>query len=124
MNAMTHVHTGPRYLVALAACACLLYTGSALSAGPSRESASITVAFGDLNLATSAGAERLYGRIQNAARIVCGSKPFNMDLAGSRSWKSCYKSAVSGAVAAADLPTLTALHDSKSGRQSPQLAKR
>ena len=123
MNAQTHAHPRSLWLVTLSAVACVAYAGLALG-GPSDDVQSITVGFADLNVSTPSGAASLYGRIQKAASLVCGAQPSNVELARAQDWQACYRSAVSNAVASANKPTLTALHDRKTGRKTPQLAKR
>lgn len=71
------------------------------------------VSYADLDLNEAAGVEILYGRIRAAARSVCGattSQPLTV-LAG----QECAREALAGAVAKADIPSLTAYH----ARRSP-----
>jgi UrcA family protein len=78
-----------------------------------------TVAYGDLNLETTVGANVLYARIRTAAREVCA--PFEgRELARKVRWDSCYDHAVKSAVAQVDKPSLTALYSekTKASRQS------
>lgn len=121
MSVKSHV-TASR-LVMLSALAALAGSGAVL-AEPPKETFSRTVSFADLDLTTSAGAATLYGRIENAARIVCGPMPTAVDVASSQDWQACYRGAISGAVRQVDQPTLTALHGSKTGRKPPRLASR
>jgi UrcA family protein len=86
----------------------LLIGGSSLAlAGPSRvgEIATKVVRFGDLDLATAAGAQTLYERIIAAARSVCRD-------AQPSSVRSCRKRAVDGAVATVGSPLLSSIHRS------------
>ena len=73
------------------------------------------VRFGDLNLASDAGAQTLYGRINLAARRVCAGA--NDDRFGNRDYRACMKKAVDDAVAQVDRPTLYAVH--QSGKTQP-----
>jgi UrcA family protein len=71
-----------------------------------------TVAYGDLNLDTTVGANVLYARIRTAAREVCA--PFEgRELARKVRWDSCFDHAVQTAVAQVDKPSLTALYSDK-----------
>jgi UrcA family protein len=73
------------------------------SAGPP---AGIRVGYGDLDLATSAGAHTLYERIAGAARTVCGFE--GTALVEQSLWNSCYRGAIAEAVARVNSPLLTA----------------
>jgi UrcA family protein len=84
------------------------------------------VQYGDLNLATAQGVERLYQRIAGAANEVCNAH-------GDRSLKNmarsqmCIRESIRSAVAAAGVPQLSALYASKTGQQktgSTALAQR
>ena len=62
--------------------------------------------YGDLDLATSAGAHTLYERIAGAARTVCGFE--GTALIEQSLWNSCYRGAIADAVAKVNRPLLTA----------------
>ena len=90
------------------------------------EPAAKMVQYGDLNLATTQGVERLYQRIVGAASEVC-------DGHGDRSMKNiarvqmCISESIRHAVVAAGVPQLSALYASKTGQQkkgSTALAQR
>jgi UrcA family protein len=70
------------------------------------QSAGIRVGYGDLDLATSAGAHTLYERIAGAARTVCGFE--GTALVEQTLWNSCYRGAIADAVARVNSPLLTA----------------
>jgi UrcA family protein len=70
------------------------------------EPAGIRVRYGDLDLATSAGAHTLYERIAGAARSVCGFE--GTALIEQSLWNSCYRGAIADAVAKVNSPLLTA----------------
>jgi UrcA family protein len=74
---------------------------------------SLTVRYRDVNLSSIAGANALYGRIQGAARFVCGEEGHS--LADTRSWQTCYRGAVADAVARINNPMLTAVHQRVNG---------
>jgi UrcA family protein len=88
--------------------ACVLVAFNA-HAGDSR---SETVKFADLNLATQAGVEALYGRIHAAAGHVC-EQPAG-ELAAVR---RCMTKAESEAIGKVNLPLLTAFYQKKTGNQ-------
>lgn len=86
----------------------LLLGWSAASFGaPSRASgvATRTVRFGDLDLSTGIGAERLYERIAAAARIVCRGAP-------PAAVRECRSRAVDDAVRTVGSPLLSSVHRS------------
>jgi UrcA family protein len=62
-------------------------------------------------------AQKLYARIQRAARVVC-SEPDIRDLPDRPAYEQCYKEAVDNAVAKVNASILTALHRSKTQRGS------
>lgn len=79
------------------------------------------VHFGDLNLNTSQGAERLYLRLDRAAQTVCGESDLDkLSLRLWRSKRSCEQEAVGRAVTQLDKPKLTAVFDRHRG---PEIAK-
>ena len=85
--------------------------------GDTDEVTSESVNYADLNLSTLAGASVLYGRIERAARLVCGPES---DMARHGQWKTCLRLAIAAAVAKVNSPLLTAIHDSRWG--GPKLA--
>jgi UrcA family protein len=102
---------------------CSLSLVAALSASPGRSGAatpertvgeptSLPVRFADLNTATPEGVKALYGRIQSAARQVCGPSFSLWQSDAFWAWRSCYRKTVDEAVSKLDFPALTALHRS------------
>ena len=83
---------------------------------PGAESRSITVSYGDLDLAADAGNRALYRRLVSAARSVCGPTP-GRDLAQHRDWSDCYTGALDAAVAETGSRPVAALHSERTGRQ-------
>lgn len=81
----------------------------------------VTVRYADLDLSSPAGANALYGRIQAAARQVCGYP--GTDLIEQSSWRSCYRSAVGNAVRKVNSPLLIAVHTGKPGAMTAMAAK-
>lgn len=49
----------------------------------------VAIPYGDLNLASKAGARTLNGRIKAAANVVCGTGQHPIDLIGAREVQSC-----------------------------------
>jgi UrcA family protein len=99
--------------------ALLALASAAASANPgdTDEVQSENVNYEDLNLNSLTGITLLYGRIERAARLVCGP---NTDVSRLGQWKTCYRLAVAAAVAKVNNPLLTAIHDRKTGM--PNLA--
>jgi len=74
----------------------------------------LKVRYGDLDLATISGASTLYGRIQGAARFVCGQE--GRSLLAQQQYRACIRQAVSDAVATVDNPNLSALYEGRAPR--------
>jgi UrcA family protein len=74
---------------------------------------SIIVGYAELDLSKSQGIEVLYQRIQGAAKRVCRADPGSIFVRDPRAWKKCYVDATERAVRQVNLPTLTALHQSR-----------
>jgi UrcA family protein len=68
----------------------------------------VTVHYGDLNLNTEVGAERLFHRIGGAANYVCGEEGRGLDE--QREWEDCYHDAVDRAVDTVHSPLVTSLN--------------
>jgi UrcA family protein len=74
------------------------------------------VSYGDLNLATEAGAKVLYRRLRRAADQVCTSSGRgSLDAGIKAAWRACYDKAMNSAVASVNKPMVTALHNRLSG---------
>ena len=86
-------------------------------AGDNIVTKSQVVKFGDLNLASDAGAQALYQRIKLAARRVCAGADTD-DRFGNLEYRNCMKQAVDNAVAKIDRPTLTTVAQ-QSGKKAP-----
>ena len=78
-----------------------------------------TVKFQDLNVATSAGVEKLYHRIHSAARRVCAPPAGWPSQVGS---VACAKDAEARAIAKVNLPLLTAYYQKKTGDRTQTIA--
>jgi UrcA family protein len=70
----------------------------------------VSVAYGDLDLSTPAGAERVLDRVRRAAIEACGGQPDPRDLAAQRPFKECVARSMDGAVGQLRAPRVTALH--------------
>jgi len=74
----------------------------------------VHVKYGDLNLATAAGATVLHQRIRGAADLVCGVADAR-ELGRVAQAKACAVHTVAEAVAAVNAPALTAVYAAKMG---------
>ena len=96
--------------------ACML-AGMAQVARAAEPAPSVTVSYGDLNLASARGANALYARIVSAAREVCGAAKVDIrDLGTLANERSCESNAIAQAVHAVHSPALAAL----AGTRQPQ----
>jgi UrcA family protein len=96
--------------------ACMI-AGMAQMARAAEPAPSVTVAYGDLNLASAQGTSALYARIVSAARLVCGAD--EVDIRNLRSLadeRTCESNAVAQAVHAVHSPAVAAL----AGTRQPQ----
>ena len=101
-----------------------LVSGSVLAAPPADPSKTVTYA--DLNLKSQAGVETLYKRIRQAAYEVCQIPTGTHQIMIESEFKACKADAIDRAIAQTNVPKLTALHLSKTGRNvdSSQYADR
>jgi len=100
--------TGLRGLIATAIFGALALSFSAVSAAdPS--SASITVKYADLDLASPSGARVLYERIRAAAQSACNYFWFKTDADEAR----CLQNTIAKAVTKVNQPPLTAVYNAK-----------
>lgn len=67
-----------------------------LTASANAQDQSVTVSYGDLDLASTEGVERLDHRIRAAVRAVCGSPFDHRDLRADRAVDTCRSGAWSG----------------------------
>jgi len=88
-------------------CLVAIASGATFAATATADLPSVTVKYGDLNLSTDEGAQRLYGRIAQAARTVCAVQlPRNLKaMAASR---ACEAEAIARAVSDVQSPGLAA----------------
>jgi UrcA family protein len=80
------------------------------------EPAAVTVSYGDLDLSVPAGAERLYKRIDQTAKQVCGSPTLANSAIVAPGYKACVVEAVDRAVATVDSPLLSAYHAARTAK--------
>ncbi|HVN45472.1 MAG TPA: UrcA family protein [Steroidobacteraceae bacterium] len=102
---LKHFRRSPLALATLAAC---LGIGAAQAADPTA-ARTVTVAYGDLNLATEAGANVLYARLTAAARTVCAAA--GVDARNLRQYaavRSCERQAIAAAVQDVQAPKVAA----------------
>jgi UrcA family protein len=113
MNASTP-STGPRGLIATTILAALALCFSAVTAAdPS--SASVTVKYADLDIASPSGALALYERVRAAAQSACSYFWFKTDADEAR----CVHHTIANAVAKVNQPALSAVYNSKYKTSAP-----
>lgn len=115
------VFTGLFSLAGIAATAVVLCLGITPAWSGTPDSHSVTVSYRDLDLSTPEGAKALYGRIQRAAKQVCGYA--GADMIEQSIWNSCYRNAISDAVGKVNSPLLTAVHTGRPPQMTAMLAK-
>lgn len=102
-----------RIIFGAAACAALACSAAVFaSAGTLLTVREVPVHYGDLNVNSSQGAERLYARLRSAAKRACGSEP-GRSLAERAAFDHCRMDALSQAVSVVNSRALTALHRSQ-----------
>jgi UrcA family protein len=102
-------------LTALAIVGTLAGLASAQAADLAAERPSVAVRYDDLNLASDAGARRLYVRLRHAAARVCPGG-HDRDLERALRARACQAQAVDAAVLQVSSPRLAALHAHDGGR--------
>ena len=93
----------------VALCAGLSIAMTTVHAGPIDEPPSMTVNFSDLDLSKPVGANILYQRIQQAARIVC-ERYLARDPRKANAERVCYEAAVANAVSQINRREVLAVH--------------
>jgi UrcA family protein len=88
-------------------CLAAIASGATLAATPAANVPSVTVKYGDLNLSTDEGAQRLYGRITQAARSVCETQNGRDPKAVATS-RTCESAAIARAVSDVHSPGVAA----------------
>ena len=89
------------------------------AAAAAYEPPTVTVKFADLDVSHPQGATALYHRIRAAAESVCS--PFEQipGLQGKTQLDACIDKAVADAVFKVNVPALTAVYSSKTGKTAP-----
>jgi len=112
-NANMKLHA-PRRTAALAALGAVLIAGvsaAAYAGSADTASASVRVAYGDLNLASEQGNQALYARIVAAARAVCAANEVDIrNLHAYAAAQACERQAIATAVQQVHSPKLAALY--------------
>ena len=109
MSTITRSNSMRTPIVIGAVSALMLSIASIALASAANNTRSITVGYGELDIARPAGAQVLYERIVRAATVVCDdfAQPYNE----MRTRKStCFKGAVANAVAKVNSEQLSAIH--------------
>jgi len=93
-------------------------SGTALAddgdAAPAR---TMVVRFGDLNLSSEEGVQKLYGRIRQAATTVCSETGPSSARPYSLEFQQCKEQAINTAVGKINNKVLTAMHQQKTSRR-------
>jgi UrcA family protein len=111
----TSTPSGLRGLIATAIFGALASSFSAVSAAdPS--SASVTVKYADLNIASPSGALVLYERIRTAAQSACNYFWFKTDADEAR----CVRNTIAHAVTKVHQPALSAVYEAKFKTSAPR----
>lgn len=114
MNTST-LSTGLRSLIATAIFGALASSFSAVASADPSTSASITVKYADLNIASPSGAAVLYERIRTAAQSACGYFWFKTDADEAR----CIHNTIANAVNKINQPALSAVFVEKYKTSAP-----
>jgi len=93
-------------------CTAALATTAAVASPQDTDVPTLSVKYHAADVAQPGGAERLYARIQRAARLVC-QRPDDRDLAAYAGYRQCFDRAVDTAVSNVNVTALTALHRAK-----------
>ena len=98
----------------------LLGFGAAMAAADAQaaDAQRVTVSYRDLDLSRATDVQRLYQRLEHAARSVCLDEPSAEQFARHRVWQSCYDSSLDSAVMQVRSPELLALYRSQPTRES------
>ena len=104
-------------LIGTTAMALGLGMGHAYAATPDDKAPTHVVRYADLDLSQPSGAQRLYERIQIAARIVCDN-PMLPALSERPAYEACIKKAVNQAVEQVDSARVTQIHEAATQRDA------
>jgi UrcA family protein len=106
-NKIQSKSAAPIFAASLFALVCAVTGGATQAAEPSLTR---IVAYGDLNLDSTQGAQVLYARLRTAARSVCAPLE-GRDLRQQSQWHNCFDHAVDSAVTEVNKTTVSALHN-------------
>lgn len=96
----------------------LVSTHSQAAAAANRETSSVTVHYGDLNLSKPRDVDTLYIRLHNSAKDVCGDDEDVVEIWKLDTIARCEQQAMENAVATIRSPMLTALYDKRYPREA------
>ncbi|HSY06536.1 MAG TPA: UrcA family protein [Steroidobacteraceae bacterium] len=113
MNSCTLIHHSSLVCVALAAAAGLLGSSGTLAAERAEGTRNLTLHYTDVDRSSPDGAVKLYGRIEAAARFVCGERGRRFDEQSD--WNRCYRAAIRDAVLRVDSRLLTTIYHRHQG---------
>jgi UrcA family protein len=99
---------------AIAVTLLMLLTVDSRASQPDPVPPSITVAYSDAAILSKAGAAKIYRKLKNAARQVCGVNQGRDLISTSVQKQECFQSALAEAVRRIDRPLLTAVHEAHS----------
>lgn len=108
-NRIQSKSAAPIFAATLFALVCTV-TGGMTQAAEQSQSLTRIVAYGDLNLESTQGAQVLYSRLRTAARSVCAPLE-GRDLRQQSQWHNCFDHAVDSAVTEVNKTTVSALHN-------------
>ena len=92
-------------------------SGTALADDSDAPARTKVVRFGDLNLSSEEGVQKLYDRIRYAASIVCSETGPSSARPYTTAFQKCKEQAINTAVAKMNNKVLTAMHQQKTSRR-------
>jgi UrcA family protein len=96
-----------KQLLAVAAAGCVMLGGNVLAKDP--VTVALKVSAAGLDLSQGADAQTFYGRLKNAARVVC-THGNRVDLVPDDNPKGCYEKALADAVRSVKVPLVTQIY--------------
>jgi UrcA family protein len=99
---------------AIAVTLLMLITVDSRASQPDPVPPSITISYSDAAVLSQSGAAKIYRKLKNAARKVCGIGPGRQGVAEYAAKMECYEGALAEAVRRIDRPLLTAVHEASS----------
>jgi UrcA family protein len=110
MNTQSSPHTARRVAwTAIGIAAASLLSINALASDDPYAAPQKAVGYADLDLSVAADADRLYARLQRAAKRVCGRTEVR-DLRNASKQRECYRESLAAAVATVNHNSVTALY--------------